>query len=322
MTHPSERWQSRQHGVVAASQLADLGLTRTAVAKRVTAGRLHPLYRGVYAVGHRRVSQEGALAGGGAGGRRGRGAQSPERRHPLERVAPKHDRGSTSSHRADTARGPGSGSGRCRHLDPRDITTHDGIPVTTVPRTLVDLTDVLDARRLANVLHEAAFHRRFNMAATRAAMSRAAGRRNLGVLETALAAHEAGSAGTRSALEDRVLALVALGRDPRAARQRADPSGRAGASRWTSSGRRSGWSSRSTVTATPGRGPAATTTRGTVPSAPPATRSSGSRAATSTTGGGRDGAGRAQPETLMVPTMPGWIVHSYLTVPALSSLVS
>ena len=90
----------------------------------------------------------------------------------------------------------------------RDITTHDGVPVTTVPRTLVDLTDVLDARQLANVLHEAAFHRRFNMAATRAAMSRAAGRRNLGTLETALPAHEAGSAGTRSALEDRVLALI------------------------------------------------------------------------------------------------------------------
>jgi len=46
------------------------------------------------------------------------------------------------------------------------------------------------------------------MAATRAAMSRAAGRRNLGTLETALPAHEAGSAGTRSALEDRVLALI------------------------------------------------------------------------------------------------------------------
>jgi hypothetical protein len=104
---------------------------------------------------------------------------------------------------------PGIRIRSCRHLDPRDITTHNGIPVTTVPRTLVDLTDVLDARQLANVLHEAAFRRRFDPAATRAAMARAAGRRNLGTLETALAAHEAGSAGTRSALEDRFLALVA-----------------------------------------------------------------------------------------------------------------
>jgi hypothetical protein len=104
---------------------------------------------------------------------------------------------------------PGIRIHSCRHLDPRDITTHNGIPVTTVPRTLVDLTDVLDARQLANVLHEAAFRRRFDPAATRAATARAAGRRNLGTLETALAAHETGSAGTRSALEDRFLALVA-----------------------------------------------------------------------------------------------------------------
>ncbi len=96
----------------------------------------------------------------------------------------------------------------CRRLDPRDVTVHAGIPVTTVARTLVDLTDALDARQLANVIHEAAFRRRFDPAVTRAAMERAAGRRNLGVLADALAAHEAGSAGTRSALEDRFLALI------------------------------------------------------------------------------------------------------------------
>jgi hypothetical protein len=97
----------------------------------------------------------------------------------------------------------------CRHLDPRDLTTHDGIPVTTMARTLVDLTDVLNATQLANVIHEAAFRRRFDATATRAAMTRAVGRRRQGVLADALAAHASGSAGTRSALEDRFLALVA-----------------------------------------------------------------------------------------------------------------
>jgi very-short-patch-repair endonuclease len=96
----------------------------------------------------------------------------------------------------------------CRHLDPRDVTTRHGIPVTTMPRTLVDLTDVLTENQLANVIHEAAFRRLLNLTAVRAAMSRANGRRNLDVLHAALDAHEAGSAGTRSELEDAFLALV------------------------------------------------------------------------------------------------------------------
>ena len=48
-----------------------------------------------------------------------------------------------------------------RRLDPADVTVHKGIPVTTVARTLVDLTDVLDAQELANVIHEAAYRKLF-----------------------------------------------------------------------------------------------------------------------------------------------------------------
>jgi very-short-patch-repair endonuclease len=70
------------------------------------------------------------------------------------------------------------------------------------------LSDDLDAHRLANVIHEAAFRRRFDAAAVRAAMARADGRHNLDVLDYALAAHSAGSAGTRSDLEDAFLALI------------------------------------------------------------------------------------------------------------------
>jgi very-short-patch-repair endonuclease len=95
-----------------------------------------------------------------------------------------------------------------RHLDPRDVTKHDGIPVTTVPRTLVDLSSVLTAPQLANVIHEAAFRNRFDLEATRRAMERANGRHELATLAAALDAHAHGSAGTRSALEDQYLAHV------------------------------------------------------------------------------------------------------------------
>jgi class 3 adenylate cyclase len=49
-----------------------------------------------------------------------------------------------------------------------------GIPVTTVARTLVDLTDDLTAEELTNVIHEAAYRRRFSLTATKQTMKRAA----------------------------------------------------------------------------------------------------------------------------------------------------
>src|SRR5687768_6344018 len=52
---------ARQHGVVSLRQLQLAGLTASAVRKRATAGRLHRLHRGVYAVGHRRVTGRGRL---------------------------------------------------------------------------------------------------------------------------------------------------------------------------------------------------------------------------------------------------------------------
>ena len=87
------------------------------------------------------------------------------------------------------------------------MTVVNGIPVTTLPRTLVDLTDVMDADDLANVIHEAAFKRLFSEAATREAMARAPGRK-LSVLEEALRLHNAGSAGSKSRNEKRFLRLI------------------------------------------------------------------------------------------------------------------
>src|SRR4051812_12610979 len=43
---------ARQHGVVAHRQLMALGLSASAIQRMVSAGRLHPIHRGVYAVGH------------------------------------------------------------------------------------------------------------------------------------------------------------------------------------------------------------------------------------------------------------------------------
>ena len=103
---------------------------------------------------------------------------------------------------------PGVEVHRCANIDQRDVTVHRGVPVTTVERMLVDLTDTLIAEELTNLIHEAAFRRRFSIPATREAMARANGRRELARLDEAIALWLAGSAGLKSRLERAFLALV------------------------------------------------------------------------------------------------------------------
>src|SRR5579875_1270243 len=49
----------RQHGVVAHHQLRALGFTKQAIQTRARTGRIHRIYRGVYCVGHKRLSLRG-----------------------------------------------------------------------------------------------------------------------------------------------------------------------------------------------------------------------------------------------------------------------
>lgn len=51
--------QKRQHGVVTSAQLAALGMTPRSIEHRRATGRLHPLMRGIYAVGRPDVGQHG-----------------------------------------------------------------------------------------------------------------------------------------------------------------------------------------------------------------------------------------------------------------------
>jgi len=194
----------RQYGLITTAQLTSVGLERSGVSKRVRTGRLHPLYRGVYAVGHRRLSQEAhwmaAVLAAGPGAALSHAAAAKHwriwrgRADGVDVIVPGQRR-----------QRKGIRIHRTRVLDKRDTTIHKGIPITTPTRTLVDLASVLTHHQLANVIHEAAFRNLFDEAKTRQAIKRAQGR-DLSALPAALHAHANGSAGTRSSAEDRFLA--------------------------------------------------------------------------------------------------------------------
>jgi very-short-patch-repair endonuclease len=96
---------------------------------------------------------------------------------------------------------------RARRLDPADVTVERGIPVTTVARTLVDLTDVLGRDRLLRAIREAEFLDLLDLDTLNAAVQRAHGRRRLGELRRALAHHTPGQI-VRGELEHRFLELI------------------------------------------------------------------------------------------------------------------
>lgn len=95
-----------------------------------------------------------------------------------------------------------------RRLLTRDVTKRNGIWITTVARTILDLADELTPHQLANVLHEAEFRKRLNRRALDDVLARARGRRAVTVVRGALRINATGSAGTKSELEDRLLDLL------------------------------------------------------------------------------------------------------------------
>ena len=130
----------RQHEVVTIAQLLWAGLTPRQVTLRVKAGRLHRIHRGVYAVGHRKLSREGTwMAAVLACGPEA--ALSHASAAQLWSLTP---RSPASSHvtvpgSAGRANRRGIVLHRSSTLIPGDVTRKKSIPVTTLARTQRDM---------------------------------------------------------------------------------------------------------------------------------------------------------------------------------------
>jgi very-short-patch-repair endonuclease len=145
----------RQHGVVAHHQLLELGLNRSSIHWRLRSGRLHVVRRGVYAVGRPELSRHGrwmaavlacgpgaALSHGSAAALWGFGS---EPRGLVETSLPPGRR----------CRRPGIRAHRRTAPQPGDLAEHEGIPVTSPVRTLIDLAAGLPTAQLERAVNEA-----------------------------------------------------------------------------------------------------------------------------------------------------------------------
>jgi predicted transcriptional regulator of viral defense system len=195
----------QQHGVVAVWQLLELGLGRGGIQHRVNIGRLHRIHRGVYAVGHRKLTRQGhrmaavlaygpdaVLSHWSAAAHWGIGQGS----YKIDVTTPYSKRSRTTI-RAHTA-----------NPHEADRTIHDGIPVTTVARTILDLAARTRQDGLTSLMEAADRKNLLDLTALDRAMARRPGAAGTKRLKAALAAYR-GPTDTRSRLERDFRRLVA-----------------------------------------------------------------------------------------------------------------
>ena len=144
---------SRQHGNVGRRQLLEAGVSTAGIQRRVRSGLLFPRYRGVYRVGHRAPSvladyMAAVLACGPGALLYGLAAAHL---HRLIRLAPRQPEVLAPTER----RIDGITTRRCRGIEAVAATQVRGIPVITVPETLVALAAILQGAPLARACHEA-----------------------------------------------------------------------------------------------------------------------------------------------------------------------
>jgi hypothetical protein len=161
----------RQYGVVTAGQLRGLGFSKGHVSRAFEAGRLRRIHRGVYAVGHARLSEHGRChaavlaCGGGA-------TLSHHSAAWLWRFLPRCPKEASVTTPGRGHRRRGIRVHRAPALASRDRVIHESIPVTSAARTLLDLGAVGTTRELTGAIDRARRLDRLDLDALDALLSR------------------------------------------------------------------------------------------------------------------------------------------------------
>lgn len=200
------RLAARQHGVVAIWQLTALGIESSAVRRRVADGRLKRVHRGVYAVGplDRKGYWMAAVLACGEGAllsHRNAAALWNLRqcnRTAIDVVVPG----------ARRRRRPRIAVHSAGEIHPDDRAEVDGIAVTSVARTLLDLAEVVPAEPLRRAYEAAERHGLLDMHQVHELIARSNGRRGLPALLALLDYDPREAVESKSDLESRFLDLV------------------------------------------------------------------------------------------------------------------
>jgi very-short-patch-repair endonuclease/predicted transcriptional regulator of viral defense system len=196
---------SRQHGVVARWQLVTAGVGRGAIDDRI-GRRLHLIHRGVYAVGYpvsdiKSRWMAAVLAGG------------PDAVLSHRSAAQLWGLRSPSDHRSEVTRPTffRSHSRICAHrsvLPDDERTVVNGIPVTTVPRTVVDLAAVGTRRQVERALNEVEVRRLTDRLSIPELLARYPRRRGTAVLRDLLGEGAEAGGVTRNDFEEAFVPLL------------------------------------------------------------------------------------------------------------------
>lgn len=199
---------ARSWSVLCVEELRRCGLTDDGIATRVLNGRLHPMHRSVYAIGHANPPLEGcflaavkacgedALLAGMAAGAHWCIVRWDHRKPEvlvLGRCAPRH---------------PEITAHETSFLPPEDVRIHRGIPVTSPTRTLLDLAAILDYKRLRRAVRQAQSLGLVDLGELARRLRGPGPKRGRAKLRRIIAT---GPAPTRSELEDVVLDLLLAG---------------------------------------------------------------------------------------------------------------
>ena len=200
--------------MVAHWQLTKLGYSRSDIHGRLRRGHLHRLYRGVYAVGHKRLTTRGrwmaaVLTGGPDAVLSHRAAIAlwdlrPVPSGPIDVTVPGRSRNGVLNAPGQ----PGIRFHNVRHLHPDDRLTYDGIPVTSPHRALLDYAEVAQFQQLRLALEAADRRELLDGREFGALYKRAHGRRGLKPLRAAVAELRGSAPWTQSELERGFLALI------------------------------------------------------------------------------------------------------------------
>jgi very-short-patch-repair endonuclease len=184
---------AKQFGVVSLAQLLALGLTYGEIRGLVAQGFLHRLFRGVFAVGHRNINKWGWLMAASLA--------TPDDSFLTHRTsAATRGLRAINTHAIDVTIVSGKARSRDRLIIHRtsqppheeDITTRNGIRISSLPRMLIELAPTESPAELERLITASARKQLLNIGAVERALERHAGRPGVGILKAAFRRYRPG----------------------------------------------------------------------------------------------------------------------------------